>query len=492
MCHQHMHHPDQKQPETTGDERVEIVDLDAARHESQAQPGTGRAQQTPYRLPQRCAFLRRRRVQVSVTSMILLTALAILLGVSGGFSWLAARISPTPSPSPVIRRPYFQYSTKSRPQQDGIACLINAAWSPDNRQVAALGYSNYCPAYQSEPPPGLVNLYNAASHKLVEQVHIDSIVEAALKQSLAAKTNTLVIQYEWAHWSPDGQEMAVPFFAFKASGETDAGLLLLSNRGQRILLQQVHPTNQLITYPYYFGWDLKSGTVNTVYNEAITPISATSFITIQSAPAYTWGANGVLKPSSVTSSNSDAIGNPDGGATFTIWQPGSASKYTQSIGSPAHLISGNTWSTTFMSWSPDGRYLIDQAVTSARFVIPHQTPPSSGDLVALKLDQLATLSVRDKALARILAALPASNQSRSTIGVAWRPDGRELATFNGGFIDLYDCATGRELGRLTPSNIPVGLSGNDTLAWSPDGSRLLLSSTAWGILNIWEPGQLPG
>lgn len=489
-----MHNPDAEQQELTGDERVEIIDLDAAQHETAAQMESYRVDPAVSRLPPRCAFARSRRVQVGATSAILLAALALLLGASGGFSWLAARIRLATALQSTPTRPSFAYSPMRGPEQDGIACLVNAAWSPDGREIAVLGYGKYCSAFQSAPPPAQVNIYDATSHKLAEQIHVGAIISPALARYAPGASNSLTIIYEWVHWSPDGREMAVSFFVSETSGVTLAGLLLLSERGQmqRILLRQVHPTDQLITYPYYYEWDLRSGTIAIVYNEANDPVSATSYINIQSSPAYAWGANGVLEPVSVSASNTGAVGNPDGSAMFTIWQPGSAVKYAQSIGSPSRLISGITWTTNFMSWSPDGRYLIDQAVTSARFVVPHQIPLSFSDLVALKLDQLATVNMRDKALANVLAALPATDQSQSSIAIAWRPDGRELATLNGGSITIYDCRTGRALASLIPHNKPVNLDGGDIFAWSPDGSRLLLSSGTWGILNVWGPGQLPG
>ncbi len=107
------------------------------------------------------------------------------------------------------------------------------------------------------------------------------------------------------------------------------------------------------------------------------------------------------------------------------------------------------------------------------------------------MDQLSTLQVRDRALKQVLDALPTSETGSSGMLLSWRPDGRVLAAFNGTNVDLYDCATGRKLASLIPrGDNAVSLGGTDILRWSPDGSRLLLSSVTWGQVSLWEPGQL--
>src|SRR5260221_14054542 len=69
-------------------------------------------------------------------------------------------------------------ATPSFPQQDGIACLTDAAWSPDSQFIAVLGYTQDCP--QDEYVPGIVNLYNVHSHHLMKQLHPDAAIERVL------------------------------------------------------------------------------------------------------------------------------------------------------------------------------------------------------------------------------------------------------------------------------------------------------------------------
>src|SRR5205807_1144963 len=51
------------------------------------------------------------------------------------------------------------------------------------------------------------------------------------------------------------------------------------------------------------------------------------------------------------------IGNPDGDASFMLWQPGLAQLTSSTDPSGTYRI--HSWSTSFAAWSPDGRYLIN-------------------------------------------------------------------------------------------------------------------------------------
>ena len=46
----------------------------------------------------------------------------------------------------------------------------DTAWSPDNQQIAVLGYGVYCPQPQGQYVPGLVNVYDGHSAKLLAQI----------------------------------------------------------------------------------------------------------------------------------------------------------------------------------------------------------------------------------------------------------------------------------------------------------------------------------
>lgn len=93
----------------------------------------------------------------------------------------------------------------------------------------------------------------------------------------------------------------------------------------------------------------------------------------------------------------------------------------------------------------------------------------------------------------------------STLLVTYRPDGHLLAVvqFNGAgegsatpatfTVSIYNTATGTLVKRLTPNFIGLqsGSAGQETLEWSPDGSRLLLADNAFGAIMVWGPDALP-
>jgi len=92
-----------------------------------------------------------------------------------------------------------------------------------------------------------------------------------------------------------------------------------------------------------------------------------------------------------------------------------------------------------------------------------------------------------------------------TWDVAWRPDGRALATYGAGglnMLQVLDCASGGKLmsvqlpyyGRDAPHTNGVrggGYGNSSPLRWSPDGSRLLLVDVSAGTIVVYGPDQLP-
>jgi Tol biopolymer transport system component len=156
------------------------------------------------------------------------------------------------------------------------------------------------------------------------------------------------------------------------------------------------------------------------------------------------------------------------------------------------------WQTFFPAWSPDGHYLVDGLIAGVLLQVSGQKLLDHQALKDLGVDHLPILQVHNKALVQVLhtlSSLPDTNGNSNGspgINVSWRPDGRVLAMYNAYKVDIYDCVTGRKLASLVPTMPPASLSGGgDVLRWSPDGTHLLLSSTVWGPMQLWGPGQLP-
>jgi len=142
-----------------------------------------------------------------------------------------------------------------------------------------------------------------------------------------------------------------------------------------------------------------------------------------------------------------------------------------------------TWNTDFAAWSPDGRYLIDEIGLTGLLQPPGQLFPSHKALVALGLNQAPLLPIHDGALLMVV--------ERAT-ALAWSPDGRILAAYTAGnIINLYDCVNGHKLASLlVQTKYPAPAAQAIIMRWSSDGSHLLLSSVAWGLMSIWSPNHL--
>src|SRR5262249_24018790 len=110
---------------------------------------------------------RRRLGLVSALGMSLLVVLVILLGLNKGLAALfLARPLPRAATGPLKIKPTVQIL----PQQDGFACIMDAAWSPDSKRIALLGYQQDCPQNDRVYRPGLEMVYDAYSGRVEERV----------------------------------------------------------------------------------------------------------------------------------------------------------------------------------------------------------------------------------------------------------------------------------------------------------------------------------
>jgi hypothetical protein len=474
--------------------KVEITDLD--------QPGKGGSSISWWLAHALLSWQRpenwRRWRLAGLLIVPLLFMLVVLPGVGNGLSLLVANgIHSGDDSSRSVQHRALATTPGVVPEQyshihpqDGLACLVDAQWSPDSSLIAVLGYQHDCPG--TGDMPGLLNIYSARSGRLVVQWQTDdtilNILNAPMFSAGTAPSAGLtavpgsgvaapgsandganrVIDFNYAGvlWSPDGQRLAITF-STNIQQRLLHGILLMDVDGKHahLLLQPANAADQLP-----FEWDLAGG-------------ASMPFTPVPPALAYRWGMNGVLIPETpltystvppVTAPGS--VGNPDGEDSFTVWQPG----YTALTN-----ISGlSVWSTSFGAWSPDEHYLIE-GISQVGLMEPRGHPlPNSQALAEISTTHMPLLPAHDAALLRVAIG---------SAMVAWRPDGRILAAFNYyDSVNLYDCVTGQLLTSLPLAEGKDPLAGNAALLrWSPDGSHLLLSSAPGGVLMLWGPGQLP-
>jgi hypothetical protein len=408
-----------------------------------------------------------------------------------------------------------------------IGCLVDAAWSPQGTRIALLGDGFL--ACGENTLPGRVAIYDARAGALVTAFNVNSDVIAAAVQTLAHQVAPPavsvvpdsaiegVIQFHHLLWSPDGSRLALTFtvamFSLRNSGWSaylpdgepaqPIGVLLLDPLGAQaqalVRLQSVYRPDQ----GDESAWDLRSGTLLSSPN-APSNIGPASIL--PPALGYRWQPDGTLAPllplTSLTPPSPlplGPVGNPAGGAAFSIWQPGFAVAVSRinDQGALDHLSGVYTWQTSIAAWSPDGRYLLVWTGQAGLLALPNRAPLTPADLTMFQLNQPWQLPLRDAGLLRVLPTIGPGDPVGD--GLAWRPDGRVLAAFapwiqSGSLpVRFYDCASGSLLATLTspPFTAQPLPSGPDLAQWSPDGTHLLLFDPRVGTVVVWGPAQLP-
>ncbi len=432
----------------------------------------------------------RRRVSLAVAALLVACALFIVVsGYAGSFFRLLASDlhagSGTPSTQASVPRSYP--APESLGSSGPFTCIMDASWSPDGRSIAVLGYTNGCPASPSEK--GLVEIYDAHTGKLITRILPEAPIFQALHSHFASYTTLF---YDSILWSPDGMRLAILFAAVAAKGPQLDGLLLLDRDGRHAeVLLHVEAISSTPSYEYLV-WDIVQR--RPVHIAYVPALPGDYVINIPVALSYRWEADGVLVPQMVTNGATltGPVGNPDGGSSFTPWQPGFAALTFQNGNAPSYLPGVYTWTTYFTAWSPDGRYIANGLYIAGRLTSPALPLVSRRILVALQADRLPTLPVRDKGLEQALGLLkvPAGPAPGSvTFTAAWRPDGREIAINDSSDISIYDCTSGRLLATFSiPASPTTQVGGGVIMRWSPDGSSLLLAGPGAGVGIIWRPG----
>ena len=453
-----MSKPEQwQQEQIPEDEQIEIIDL-----EFPSPDGGGLSGWLSSTLLQWQRSARRWHWQAgfSLALALLLTIFCLLNTAS--FARVSALFR-RPASFSAIPRP-----SPSRQGQDGMACLVDAAWSPDAHFIAVLGYRQDC--RQTLGAPAVLNLYELhAWPVLKQQLSLDSALLArrfplpfpsdpiSQGEALAA-----MIAYTHVLWSPDGHRLACTFFI--QADPPAHGVVLMNSDGAA---PQVLLTQQALSSSFSEEWQLSPPRTHA----SPRPRS----LSVPAALAYHWGANGALIPDSrladqtlPASSSVGPVGNPDGGPSFSIWQPGVLSTMWGGTSSPRGSRLSTTWKTTFAAWSPDGRSLVEGIDLSA-LLKPQEQVEASQRAGCLSHQALLPL-VREEVFLQgffLEAAL------------AWSPSGQALAAYTPGKgIALYRCSDGYQLASSHLSALDAASpAGSIALRWSTDGAHLLFCST---------------
>jgi WD40 repeat protein len=424
----------------------------------------------------------RRWMSAGIICSLVLILLVALLSPSLGLTALVAAHWPLQTTQPAVAQVQPSFPSLASQPSNGILCPVQAAWSPNSKMVAVLGYTQLCT--QEEYVPAQVDLFDASTaHQVAHWQPNQAILEAlehspyispAMFANLAHKPTpgqsfgaspSPAIEYQQLLWSPDGSQLALSFFVVTRP-LTYIGVFLARKDGSlpEVLLQPV--TDQSST----LIWNLQRRKAQPLAD--LTP-----------ALFYSWDQQDQLVPNIALTANSqhasDAhipVGNPDGGHSFTVWQPGRLLNLSSRQLPQAYL-----WSTDFATWSPDGRYLITNFAFTGLI-----EPPSYFALHPGKINLTDTLvpPIPEHDVALVSAASNAQTMS-------WNPGGNLLAVYtSANTINLYNCINGHLIRSLTPVSTSTLSGSTALLSWSPDGHTLLISSARWGLTTFWNTAQL--
>lgn len=436
-------------------------------------------------------------VGLAVLAVVLVVAALAILAAAGHF---AAGQGDDTSPGKLLAP--LRISTQATAQ---LSCPSSAAFSPDGAQVMVLGTLGPCGAAGSLDSPSVQHaaaIYDSVTGALRKVIPLEPLLgldPAGLPRWLRRGS----VSFFGLGWSPTGTHLAFVYTAFDSAMRIspddvlDSGLLLVDAdqgtgtaiRGDSAFFATIGGASG--GFPV---WNVARGT------EAPAGAPAVGL-------AYSWNGgqpqplapiHGPVAQLPIDAGPRYPVGNPDGGATFTIWQPG----LVAGPGS-ARLSSGQAvFLTAFPSWSTDGAY-VTLIIAGAALPAPTASVGAT-DGVPLPLPTPATFA---EAPARD-AALDAVQQQVGRYGwalVAWNPAGTLLASVNcltsgGEQLELRDANAGSTTSTAALALGPgdggcrdaihsrtVGAYPNAPLAllWSPTGDRVLVSDRTAGTLTLW-------
>ncbi|HEX6800016.1 MAG TPA: hypothetical protein VF116_20055 [Ktedonobacterales bacterium] len=453
---------------------------------------------------------RPRSLAAKLGTLLLISAL-----IAGVFAMLAARSqagSPVPAAaaSPGVLAGQVSINTTLAE----IYCPTQAFFSPDGTTIAVLGATFTC--RDTNNAASLVGhelaFYDRVTGTLDRALALDPLI--GVDDHTPARWQMVrAVRYVALGWSPDGARIALAYATFDSPRSilpddlVDTGLLLLDAKtldGHVIHGDAGFFAASTSTYGGLPVWNLKSEGVS-------PPVQAPAGL------AYAWSANGLpeailpltaggtLSKLPLTAGSRYPVGNPDGDATYTIWQSGMllGPRATRSV--PGLQPTQDALVTIFPAWSPDGTYAT-LMVAGVALPLPAAVPPAAatpgptGPILPAP-QTLSQVPARDAALQAVQRDI--GQQGWALVG--WNPAGTELASVvcgtTGETLRMRTTESGNIAGELPvplaagDPGCAVGVSGeqvgdypspNQWLQWAQDGNALLLTDQTAGTVTVWN------
>lgn len=378
----------------------------------------------------------------------------------------------------------------------------NATYSPDGARIAVIGA--FTPCYQLFP--GLprcghgLAIYDAHTGEIVQVSPIEPLlgVKAPRESTKVAHGAEGYVHLVSLGWSPDSVWYAMVYSIFDTASPSspddmlDSGLLLIN--------PQTGATQIIRGDTGYFGALDGAAAAHPIWH--VSQATETTSFTPAPGIVFAWGNNGLPFPTQTVRTSLDElpanagarypIGEPDGAAPFTIWQPG----VVIGPGSASVGDGRSEFVTTFASWSADGAQvgMLTAGVTlptPVRATAAVSAPAGTAGPTITTPATLPAVPARDLALAHVQESVGAYGWAL----VAWNPSGSALASVTcfarrGQALELRDTTSGALIG-----SEPLRLAANDpgcqnasgdnlSMTWAPDGSTLLMVDSAASTITL--------
>ena len=406
-----------------------------------------------------------------------------------------------------------------------------AAFSPDGRSIAVLGFQSDCSFWWidlSNCGHTLV-IYDARTGTVRQSIPLETQINYPLGPIIENGTMPrpgvalsgvihVVVSFASLGWSPDSTSVALTYTVLAAArhltpdDELASGLLVVDVEKKTSFTIQGDTGFFAGSSAWVTGGNGASLPLWNLFQRYASPGAP-----LPAGLVYSWNGSGQLYAAQPlqgpihqlppTAGSLYPVGSPDGSAPFTIWQPGiligpgSANQPGQS----AALLA------TIPIWSNDGSQVTEMTVGAAL------QPPAGG----VNSTSAPVGTSAPDATPSSLVAIPARDAALSAVQkvvggygwalVGWNPDGSLLAdipcfgssgspateilelrsTSNGAVINSIPLALGaNDHGCQTfgGGDAPTGAypDANMTLAWSPDGARVLVCDRDGARLTLWN------
>ena len=397
-----------------------------------------------------------------------ITALIVLLALVIGGAYMATRLTGATTGSGHATPTGSAPAATLRAVGD-FTCALPPAWSPDGKTYAVLGAPVPCSEVASQPSAEHQDIVivdaatGAISHRIALAPYLANL---SLRTCLGVATECPPVVL----WSPDGSRLALGLAVTERNGALSAFALLVipvNGGAVTVIHGPLFSSAPSSTAPYRV-FDLTAHTARAL--SLSTSLNA--------ADSLSWTANGNLTADHAATPQ--PVGNPDGGASFSPWQPALAG----AAGS-GKIDVGSLY--PFGAWSPDGRFVTLDLRTHFH-VYPgaaDATPDTSGAIVGRVS--------RDAALTAVIADLAAHPDA--TYALAWDDAGAHLLTVacasaTTAKLTVRSTATGAVVTTATLSFGGYTTSCQQSAllpSWSPDGAHILLAAPDLGAATRWSP-----